>query len=153
LRVKKIDPRAQEGTDWTVRAGALGRGAGRRPYRAGRERLTYNNPFKQSVERVWFDGKLVYAVDCGEVEIDPKKTKIAEEYMVVHGVKRDGTPTRPVQGQYNIYDSVPGMRKYSPIWRFNYVVVPAGYRPNTLRSERDVLRSGHKVVRSKKFEN
>jgi hypothetical protein len=45
------------------------------------------------------------------------------------------------------------MRKYSPIWRFNYVVVPADYRPNTLRSERDVLRSGYRVVASKKFEN
>jgi hypothetical protein len=150
---KRIDPAAQEGTDWTVRAGALQRGAGSKRFEGSRERLTYNNPFKQSVERVWFDGKLVYAVDCGEVDIDPGRVKVAQEYAVVYSLKPDGTPAEEVKGQYNIYDSVPGMDKYSPLWRFNYVVVPEDYEPNSLRSERDVLRSGYPVHSSKKIEN
>jgi hypothetical protein len=149
----KIDPSAQEGKDWTVRAGALQRGAGSKRFERSRERLTYNNPFKQSVERVWFDGKLIYAVDCGEVEIDPGQVKVAQEYQVVYGLKPDGTPAEEVKGQYNIYDSVPGMEKYSPLWRFNYVVVPRDYEPNSLRSEREVRRSGYPVHPSSKVEN
>jgi len=45
------------------------------------------------------------------------------------------------------------MRKYSPIWQFNYVIVPRDYVANTLRSERDCLRSGYKIRRSLVFEN
>jgi hypothetical protein len=149
----KIDPRKLEGRDWTVRAGSLRTGAGAKKFDGPREALTYNNPFKQSVERVWFDGKLVYAVDCGEVEVDPKQVKIAEEYQVVYSLDAKGKPKDEVKGQYNIYDSVPGMKKYSPIWRFNYVIVPRDYEPNSLRSEADVKKSGYRVRRSKNFEN
>jgi hypothetical protein len=58
-----------------------------------------------------------------------------------------------VPGQLNIYDSVPGMDKYSPIWQFNYVVVPRDYQTNALRSEADCLSSGYQVIRSNDFEN
>jgi hypothetical protein len=148
-----IDPKVQESNDWIVRDGELDTGAGQRQFVSDHEALTYNNPFKQSVERVWFDGKIVYAVDCGEVEGGSDKLKVAEEYAVVYGMKPDGTPTEEVKGQYNIYDSVPGMKKYSPLWRFNYVIVPKDYKANTLRSEQDVLKSGYEVRRSKKIEN
>jgi hypothetical protein len=58
-----------------------------------------------------------------------------------------------VRGQFNIYDSIPGMRKYSPIWQFNYVIVPRDYVANTLRSEADCLRSGYEIRKSLEFEN
>ncbi len=58
-----------------------------------------------------------------------------------------------VEGQFNIYDSVPGMEKYSPLWQFNYVVVPRDYEPNTLRSEQDCLNSGFRIHRSTIIEN
>jgi len=64
-----------------------------------------------------------------------------------------GAEPQRVPGQFNIYDSVPGMKKYSPIWRFNYVIVPRGYVANTLRSERDCLRSGYEIRKSTVFEN
>jgi len=48
---------------------------------------------------------------------------------------------------------VPGMRTYSPIWQFNYVIVPKDYVANTLRSENDCLRSGFEIRRSQVFEN
>lgn len=149
----EIDQAEQESEDWTVTEGNLGTRAGKQHFRGDRELLTYNNPFKQSVERVWFDGKIVYAVDCGEVEIDPAFVKVAQEYAVVYGFNADSTPTEEVKGQYNIYDSIPGMEKYSPLWIFNYVVVPRDYKPNSLRSEAAVLASGYPVHKSRKVEN
>ena len=151
--MEEIDPKQREGTDWAIERGQLKTGAGSQQFQGGNEALTYNNPFKQSVERVWFDGKIVYAVDCGELDVDPSSIKVAQEYQLVYGVDDEGEPTEEVEGQYNIYDSVPGMDKYSPLWVFNYVVVPRDYKPNTIRSEQDVLKSGYRVVKSKKVEN
>jgi hypothetical protein len=82
----------------------------------------------------------------------------AQEYQVVYRVELDekgklqDEPER-VEGQYNIYDSVPGMEKYSPLWQFDYVVVPRDYVPNTLRSENDCLASGYPIKRSTVVEN
>ena len=100
----------------------------------------------------------MYASEQGELEVDPKRVKVAQEYQLVYAVALDKKgrlrrePDR-VEGQYNIYDSIPGMKKYSPIWQFNYVIVPRDYTANTIRSERDCLRSGYEIVRSMVFEN
>src|SRR5207237_2128606 len=112
----------------------------------------------QTMERVWFDGKTVFAVDLGRIEVDPARVKVAQEYQVVYAVELDadghslGQPEL-VPGQLNIYDTVPGMDRYSPIWQFNYVVVPRDYVANTLRSERDCLSSGYQILKSQDFEN
>ena len=147
-----------EGRDWTITGGEVGRG-GQAAWRPdGIEALTFNNPFGQLIERVWFDGKVVFAVDRGRIDVDPAKVKVAQEYQVVYGAELDeggrsiGEPER-VEGQLNIYDTVPGMDRYSPIWQFNYVVVPRDYQPNTLRSEGDCLASGYPILRSQDFEN
>lgn len=151
-------PQLQESPSWVVVDGQVGSA----PLSAhfgpsGHEELTYNNPFAQNLERVWFDGRLVFAVDAGEVEVDPGKVKVAQEYAIVHDVELDeaGKLRRmdPVIGQYNIYDSVPGMPQYSPIWQFNYVVVPEGYEPNSLRSASACEQSGFRIARSNQFEN
>ncbi len=150
---------AQEAPGWTVADGQLSQGPGGGAFRPdGVEALTYDNPFGQSVERAWFDGKIVFAIDVGEIDVDERRVKVAQEYQIVHRVELDeqgklrGTPD-VVAGQLNIYDSVPGMPKYSPIWQFNYVVVPADYEPNTLRSAADCEASGYPIVRSRVFEN
>ncbi len=148
-----------EGVDWRVQDGAIETGAGPAGYTAdGVERLTYNNPYNQSIERVWCDRKLVFACDVGEVDVDPAIVKVAQEYQIVYRVELDEAgkllhPPEMVPGQYNIYDSVPGMAKYSPIWQFNYVVVPRDYRAQSLRSEDDCLQSGYPVIHSNVFEN
>jgi len=151
-----VKPLATEGI-WQIRHGEVHRK--RRPTALGRvEHLDYNNPYGYNIERVWFDGRVVFATEQGEVDVDPKKVKVAQEYQIVYSVglttrgKLRREPPR-VKGQLNIYDSVPGMRKYSPIWQFNYVIVPRDYVANTLRSERDCLRSGYKIRRSLVFEN
>jgi len=142
---------------WQLRGG-VARRAPKTARRAPRERLTYNNPYRYKIERVWWDGKIVYASEQGDLDVDPKKVKVAQEYQVVYAVSLDrrgklrGAPRR-VPGQYNIYDSIPGMRNYSPIWQFNYVIVPKDYVPNTLRSEADCQRSGFEIRRSREFEN
>lgn len=148
-----------EGSDWRVVDGSVQTGGGAAGYTAaGVERLTYNNPYNQDIERVWFDGKLVFACDVGEVDVDPSAVKVAQEYQIVYradldeqGKKR--SEPEMVAGQYNIYDSVPGMAKYSPIWQFNYVVVPRDYKAQTLRSEADCLASGYPILHSNVFEN
>ncbi len=124
------------------------------------EDLDYNNPYGHNIERVWFDGRVVFATEQGELEIDPEHVKVAQEYQVVHSVRltpagrlEPGTEPERVAGQLNIYDSIPGMAKYSPIWQFNYVVVPRDHVANSLRSERDCLESGHPILRSRIFEN
>ena len=148
-----------EGPGWSVRRGQVGVGEARAAFdAAGVETLDYNNPFSQLMERVWFDGKVVFAVDLGAVDVDPARVKVAQEYQVVYDVELDeqghlAREPEPVPGQFNIYDSVPGMPEYSPIWQFNYVVVPRSYRPNALRSEGDCLRSGYPVHRAAVFEN
>ena len=137
------------------------RKAGKRPRASSRgrtEQLTYDNPYGLKIERVWFDGKVVYAIEAGEVEVDLGKVKVAQEYQVVYDVQLDdqGKPTsepEQVEGQYNIYDSVPGMDTYSPLWQFNFVVVPRDYQPNTLRSEADCLNSGYPIKKSNVVEN
>ena len=132
----------------------------------GVEDLTYSNPYGLEVERVWFDGRVVFAVESGEVELAFDEqlravgNKVAQEYQVVYAVELDergkltaGTEPERVDGQYNIYDSVPGMDKYSPLWQFNYVVVPRDYEPNSLRSEADCLASGFPILKSTIVEN
>jgi len=124
------------------------------------EDLHYNNPYRYKIERVWFDGRIVFATEAGEVDVDPKKVNVAQEYQVVYkvrltknGLLAGGREPDRVPGQLNIYDSVPGMKKYSPIWQFNYVIVPRDYVPNALRSERDCLASGYEIRQSRVFEN
>jgi hypothetical protein len=147
-----------EGPNWNVAGGNVSRGTGSAWRSDGIEALTFNNPFGQVMERVWFDGKVVFAVDLGRVVVDATEVKVAQEYQVVYSAElgedgRSVSPPEMVEGQLNIYDTVPGMERYSPIWQFNYVVVPRDYAPNTLRSEGDCLSSGYQILRSQDFEN
>ena len=147
-----------EGPNWIVTAGNVQRGTPTAWRSDGIEALTFDNPFGQVMERVWFDGKVVYAVDLGRVAVDPSQVKVAQEYQVVHEVELDEqgrslSPAQAVEGQLNIYDTVPGMERYSPIWQFNYVVVPRDYVVNSLRSEGDCLTSGYPILKSQDFEN
>ena len=151
----------EEGEGWTVSSGKISTTG--RPDQGigpqGVEPLTYNNPFVQSIERVWYDGKLVFALSAGKLDLpDAGHVKVAKEYQPVYAVKLDqqgkamGEPEK-VPGQYNIYDSVPGQAEYSPIWQFYYVEVPHDYEANSLRSAQDCEQSGYPIHQSNDFEN
>ena len=150
--------RTEEEGRWEIRAGQPAPGGGAGFDEQGIERLDYNNPHGQEIERVWFDGKVVFAMEVGELDIDPTRNKVAQEYQIVYAVELDDAgklvrePER-ADGQLNIYDSIPGMEAYSPVWQFNYVIVPREYVPNTLRSETDCRTSGYEIIRSNVFEN
>jgi hypothetical protein len=58
-----------------------------------------------------------------------------------------------VPEQFGIYDSKPGDDVYSPIWRYNYVLCPRDYAPNTLRSEDDCRNSGYQIIRTDVYTN
>lgn len=161
---QSVPPMEEEGV-WCLVDGTPMRRQRLETFRSdGVENLTYNNPYGKEIERVWFEGKLVYAVESGEVDLEfdehrnTRGNKVAQEYQIVYSVELDGqgklkdAPER-VEGQYNIYDSVPGMEKYSPLWQFNFVVVPRDYEPNTLRSEADCLSSGYRIEKSTIVEN
>src|SRR5579884_1921750 len=82
-------PSEIEGPNWLVRGGEVGR-SGQVAWRPdGIEALDYNNPFGQTMERVWFDGKVCFAVDVGDVDVDPTKVKVAQEYQIVYSVELD----------------------------------------------------------------
>ena len=163
---ERVPPEEEEGV-WCITGGDPEWRARPDTFRDdGVENLTYNNPYGMEIERVWYDGKVVYAVESGEVEIDfdehrvARGNKVAQEYQVVHSVQLDdhgklqpGTEPERVEGQYNIYDSVPGDDKYSPLWQFNYVIVPPDYEPNRLRSEAGCLSSGYPIEKSTVVEN
>ncbi len=157
---RTISPQDEEGV-WQVLDGDAELGVAEETYRDdGTEKLTYNNPYGLELERVWFDGKLVYAISGDQVDVDPAKVKVAQEYQIVYAVDldEDGRPQaghepERVEGQYNIYDSVPGMDGYSPLWQFNYVVVPRDYEPNSLRSQGDCVDSGYPIEQSSRVEN
>ncbi len=160
-------PLDEEEGIWRVTEGNLSRQGQNQTFRAdGIENLTYNNPYAMEIERVWFDGRIVFAIESGEVELEfdeqrkSRGNKVAQEYQVVYAVAldergklADDMPPERVDGQYNIYDSVPGMEHYSPLWQFNYVIVPRDYAPNTLRSEADCLASGYPIEKSTIVEN
>lgn len=154
-----VPPDENEGEGWQLDEGKVFRRSGApEPIGAESETLSYNNPFNLEMERVWYDGRVVYAVDCGQVTTSPDGIKVAMEYQPVYSVELDanGLPKgepKVVPGQYNIYDSVPGMEKYSPLWQFNFVLVPEDYEPNSLRSEADCLKSGYKILKSNFVEN
>lgn len=150
-----------EGEGWTVKRGRVSQeGRPQAEFNTkGVEDVMYNNPFAQEIERVWYDGKIVYALSAGEVDIpEPGKVKVAKEYQPVYSVELDKNgkskkqPER-VPGQFNIYDSVPGQDIYSPIWQFYYVAVPRDYEANTLRSAKDCEQSGYPIHKSNDFEN
>jgi len=111
-----------EGPNWTVSAGEVTMGDANRGnvFRPdGVEVLTYSNPFGQVMERVWFDHKVVYAIDLGKVELDPEVDKVPRSIrssipskLDEHGKLIDEPEL--VDDQLNIYDTVPGMPRYSP---------------------------------------
>lgn len=119
-------------------------------------KLNYTNPFNQDLAARWVDGEIVYRVSFGEVKVDPRTAKVAKEYIPVYAAPQPGDRPKKVErvpGQLSIYDTKPGDAGYSPIWHYHYVIVPRDYRANTLRSEKDVIESGYKIVPVDYFSN
>ncbi len=117
------------------------------------EQLDYNNPLRQVIETAWFNGKKYWAIGPNvPLPINPSETKTAQEYIIAYSVSPHGEPDL-VPLQLNIYDSIPGMPAYSPMWHLNYVIVPRSYVPNTIRSAAQAVSSGYPVIASDTYVN
>jgi len=60
---------------------------------------------------------------------------------------------KPVEGQLNIVDVVPGDPGYSDFWQVNKVTVPASYVANTVGSLQAIKDAGYPIVQTKTLVN
>jgi adenosylcobinamide amidohydrolase len=96
----------------------------------------------KEVVQGWNDGEAVFYPDFGA------NINVAIPiYVFVTGFDAASMP-QMVQGQQNIIDSVPWDAGYSAFWRVNFVTVPAGYEPNSIRSAADAEASGYPIEES-----
>lgn len=115
--------------------------------------LKYSNPFEQAIKIAWYDGKQVAHLFLGAAGAKPD-FKVAEQYLPLPESEFKGAQITPDQFKdltkklvgHGIFDSVPGEPNYSPIWHNNWVLVPAGYQENTLKSVADAKASGYRIV-------
>jgi hypothetical protein len=52
---------------------------------------------------------------------------------------------KPVEGQLNIVDVIPGDKGYSDFWEVNKVTVPTDYKANTLTSLAEIQKAGYPI--------
>ena len=70
-----------------------------------------------------------FALQLGEVEVDPSSVKVAQEYQVVYDAElgEDGMPVREperVPGQFSIYDSIPAWTDTARCGSSSLVAIP-----------------------------
>ncbi len=119
----------------------------------GVENLKYSNPFRQHLAPVWIHGKKAFHLNLGAVNQKPAYP-IAEQYLPLRASDYPGSTATPEAFMSQarklvgspVFDSQPGDDNYSPIWHNNWVLVPADYTPDTLRSVEDVRKSGYRIV-------
>lgn len=107
--------------------------------------LVYNDPFRQCPEPGWYNNQVVYYLDLGPVILDPNKNKVADIYQFIYGFDKESNPIR-VMGQWNVIDVVPGDVNYTPLWRIVYVIVPAGFIPQSIRSVQAIRACGFEIM-------
>ncbi|HEU5430624.1 MAG TPA: hypothetical protein VFU81_03125 [Thermomicrobiales bacterium] len=129
------------------------------PFVNGVEALVYNNPFGQEPEPFWYEGNHGFHLDLGLATEKPA-FPIAEQYVFVYEdefqapTAAAGFKQQPkVDGQFPIFDSVPGDPNYSPIWHNNWVLVPRGFEPNSIRSVDAIKSAGLRVESSNYWVN
>src|SRR5215212_3049977 len=92
---QSVGPDEEEG-HWCIEDGSAVKRVPTPVFRdEGTESLTYSNPFNLEIERIWFDGKVVYAVEQGEIELQFDENRacigntVAQEYQLVYAVQLD----------------------------------------------------------------
>lgn len=80
--------------------------------------------------------------------LDVQSTKAAPIYVLF----REGEE-RPVAGQLNIVDVIPGDRGYSDFWQVHKVTVPKNYVVNSVSSLAELKSAGYAITRTDKLVN
>ncbi len=79
--------------------------------------------FQQSATLGFYRGKTVEYLDFGPIRL-ARGNKVAPIWVVTNGPG----------GQYNIIDTVPGQRNYTPLWAVRMVTWKGGVTPRVLTS-------------------
>lgn len=97
----------------------------------------------------WYDGREVRYYDFGANTplVGEAGVPTAPIYVFIHGMNADGTP-QIVEGQHNIVDVVPGDQGYSDLWQVNFVLVPADYQADSIRSKAEIDAGGFEVTQT-----
>jgi hypothetical protein len=101
----------------------------------------------KSLTQGWAKGTQVFYPDFGE-----NTNAAIPIWVFITGVDANGKP-QFVEGQHNIIDAVPSDPGYSALWRVNTVKVPAGYKPDSIRSAADVRASGFEITQTNTIVN
>jgi hypothetical protein len=94
---------------------------------AGRQAVASASPQKQPVTLGFYRGRTVRYYDFGPIKLKPGN-KLAPIWRFTNGAP----------GQRNIIDTVPGQKRYTPLWQVNQVTWTAGKSPRVLRSAAEV---------------
>ena len=79
---------------------------------------------------------------------DVQSTKPAPIYVLF----REGE-SKPVEGQLNVVDVIPGDEGYNDFWNVNKVTVPSNYVANTITDLRDIKEGNYKITKTKTLVN
>jgi hypothetical protein len=96
--------------------------------------------FAQPMTLGYYRGKTVEYLDLGPVKLGAGN-KVAPIWAFANGAN----------GQFNVIDTVPGQRSYTPLWGVRLVTWKSGETPRVLRSKVDVdkaLRAGEVTVKA-----
>jgi hypothetical protein len=103
------------------------------------------------VETGWVDGQAIEYYNMGTNAPlnpnDPTRVMVAPGWLLVTSVNTDGTPNR-IEGQYTIFDVLPGEAGHSDLWQIHFVFPPDDYQANTFRSVDEIDQSGYQVDKS-----
>lgn len=98
-----------------------------------------------AVESGWFEGRAVQYYNFGTNTPlnpdDPGRVAVDPVWVFATGVNDDGSPIK-LEGQDNLFDSMPGDAGYSDLWQAFFVTPAAGYVPNSLTSAEALQASG-----------
>ena len=95
----------------------------------------------------WVDGVEVQYYDFGSNSglATDETVATAPVWPLIRGFDAEGGP-QFVDGQHNIFDTVPGDPDYTDLWAVTFVTVPDDYQPETIRSLFEIEASGYPVT-------
>jgi hypothetical protein len=93
----------------------------------------------------WYKNQQIFYVDFGLFRF-----KAANFYIFV---QENNQQLVPIVEQFAILDSIPGVSGYSPVWRINWVLASSDYKPNAIRSVKQLFESGLIIMPTKQFIN
>lgn len=94
----------------------------------------------------WYDGEKIAYYDLGSNSVLATEDTVATApvWPLITGFDGEGNP-QFVDGQHNIFDTVPGDPDYTDLWAVTFVTVPEDYEPDTIRSLFEIEASGYPI--------